>query len=432
MWICKLCYILFLLGLTVFFVLYIDSLALVILLASLMLPVFLKLGLVWFRRQSRAFLSCSADHGTVGKSVPVSLMIENTCPLSFPKAIATIRVQHVFSRKSEQIRLKFPVHGRNTTKLTFWVNPECCGAVKISLEKIRVLDAFCLFHTDLIRKSKKQNPGNQLELLILPESWRMPLTDQSEAVYAPESNQYSDRPGDDPSEIFDIRAYHPGDAVSRIHWKLSSRFWDHSKNSGNSEMNLFVKEFSDPVEKRILLIAEYLPGTVEDRDDLRNMQQAQAMLTLIYSTACGFAEYARRNLESRVSLVWYDGASDEFVSRELTDPEDLKGIFRELYRTLDSMTLKSQILREALTGQTFSSVTMLTNDTGEESLRILEQQVTANRKNLLILDDLDHLEHENSGNPGNTPGIRSDQVAVQMIPPETFRGDDRQLPGIVI
>ncbi|MDE5885572.1 MAG: DUF58 domain-containing protein [Oscillospiraceae bacterium] len=407
MWIFKLCYGLLLLGLAVFFILYIDSLALVILLAALMLPVFLKICLLWLNRKTQAFLSCNADTCTVGKSIPVSLMIENACPLSFPKAIAVIRVQHVFSDNSEQIRLKFPVHGRNTTRLTFWINAECCGAVKISLEKIRVLDYFYLFHTNL----KKQ--GKQAELLVLPEKLQVSLLEQAEAVYAPESNQYGDKPGDDPSEIFNIREYHAGDAVSRIHWKLSSK----------SEEHLFIKEFGYPVEKRILLIAEYLPQAVAD--DLQRMQQAQAILTLIYSVACEFAEYSRQNPQICTSLVWYDGSQDQFISRELRTNQDLEQIFRALYHTLNCMTLKAQILRDALTGQAFSSVTMITNDTGEESLRILEQQVTANQKNLLILKKEPDI-------PEKFPELCSDQVALQIIHPETFQDGTQSIPEILL
>ncbi|MDE6729527.1 MAG: DUF58 domain-containing protein, partial [Oscillospiraceae bacterium] len=410
MWIFKLCYGLLLLGLAVFYILYIDSLALVILLTALMLPVFLKFCLLWLKGKSHAFLSCNADTCTVGKSIPVSLMIENACPLSFPKAIAVIRIRHVFSDKSEQIRLKFPVHGRNTTKLTFWINAECCGAVTISLEKIRVLDYFYLFHTNLkINLTKQQG---QLELLVMPEKLTVTLQEQAEAVYAPESNQHAtNRPGDDPSEIFNIREYHAGDAVSRIHWKLSSK----------SEENLFIREFGYPIEKRILLIAEYLPQAVTD--DLQRMQQAQAILTLIYSVACEFAEYARQNPEICTSLVWYDGSQDQFISHELKTPQDLEQIFRALYHTLHCMTLKAQILRDALTGQAFSSVTMITNDPGEESLRILEQQVTANQKNLLILKS----EHAKA-----FPELHSDQVTLQIISPEILQEETQDIPEIIL
>ena len=42
--------------------------------------------------------------------------------------------------------------------------------------------------------------------------------------------------GDDPSELFALRDYQPGDRMARIHWKLSAR-----------KGEWYVKEFSRPV-----------------------------------------------------------------------------------------------------------------------------------------------------------------------------------------
>ncbi|MDE7122560.1 MAG: hypothetical protein K2O42_10435, partial [Oscillospiraceae bacterium] len=119
----------------------------------------------------------------------------------------------------------------------------------------------------------------------------------------------------------------------------------------------------------------------------------------------------------------YDGSQAQFISLKLKTPQDLEQIFRELYHTLDCMTLKAQILRDALTGQAFSSVTMMTNDPGEESLRILEQQVTANQKNLLILK---------SENAKAFPELRSDQVTLQIISPEILQEETQDIPEIIL
>ena len=100
------------------------------------------------------------------------------------------------------------------------------------------------------------------------------------------------KPGDDPSEIFNIREYHPGDAVSRIHWKLSSK----------SDI-LFIKEFGFPIEKKILLLAEYLPES-ECPAIHSDMKEAQAFLTLIYSLSVRFAES-----ENVAFLAWHDGTA---------------------------------------------------------------------------------------------------------------------------
>ena len=400
MWIFKLCYLLFLIGLTVFYVLYIDSLALVVLMTALILPVLLKLCLIWLKHQSKTSLSCNKDSCAVGQSVPVSLILENDCPLSFAKATAKIRIQHVFSDKAESIRLRFPVHGRNTTRLTFWIKAECCGAVRISLEKIHVLDYFCLFRTNIRKQS------TDLELLILPERLQIPLLEQAESVYAPESNQYANKAGDDPSEIFNIREYHAGDAVSRIHWKLSSK----------SEEHLFLKEFGYPVEKQVLLLAEYLPQP--SADSIQQMKQAQAVLTLIYSIASGLAEHSEKT-GMICTMAWYDGKQQRLISRDLKTLQNLRQIFQDFYHSLNDMICNPQVLHDALTGKQFSSVTLVTNHNSDETIRMLEQQISAYQKNLLIMTE--------------KPAARcSDWVTLQTIHPEAFTEHSQEISEIVI
>ena len=380
MWLVKLIYLILVIGLGIFSVLYIDSLAVVLLLCVLTVPVLLKLCLLWVKLGSQASLNCSTASCTVNQSIPVAVVIENHCPLFFPKAYATVSVCHAFSDAPEKIQLRFPLHGRNTTKLTFYLRPDCCGAVRLKIEKVKILDYFHLFYT----KMKKSNA--ELELLVLPETLHLSLRDTAEAVYSPESNRYApDKAGDDPSEIFSIREYHPGDAVSRIHWKLSSK-----------SDKLFIKEFGYPIEKQILLLAEYLPESEADAPE--KMRKAQAFLTLVYS----FAVQLSRS-ENTVFLAWHDGT--RLVCKALPSGGVLPDMFRELYRALNSMTLEAQDLHDLLSGRQYSSVTLITNDTQAEMLPVLEHHADAGRKNLAVMTE-------------ESISFPSDSVSVRRISPD--------------
>ncbi len=361
MWYMKLIYLILLIGLAVFCVLYIDSLAIVLFLCALVFPVILKLSLLWVKFTTKASLSCQKTSCTVQESVPVSIMIENRCPLFFPKVYASVSVCHAFSDIPESVRLKFPLHGNNTTKLTFYVKPDCCGAVTVRIDNLKILDAMHLFHT------KMKRTDSELELLVLPQKMEILLSETAEAVYSPESNHYANKAGDDPSEIFNIREYHAGDAVSRIHWKLSSK----------SDI-LFIKEFGYPIEKHVLLLAEYLSDT--NTDSLSYMQEAQTFLTLIYSVALRLAE-----TEVHTVLAWHDG--NKLVSHVLKSKEQIPALFRELYLSLTHMAMDAQDLHEILAGQQYSSVTLITNDTQAELLPVLERQTEAVQKNLAILTE---------------------------------------------
>lgn len=390
MLIVKLIYLLLLAGLAVFSVLYIDSLAVILLICALILPVMLKICLLWVKLSAHASLQCNISSCTVHESIPVSVLIENRCPLFFPKVNTSVSVCHAFSHTPETIRLRFPLHGRNTTRLTFYIHAECCGAVQIQLQKLNVLDCFHLFHT----KIKKQD--DEIEILVLPQKLDLLLQETAEAVYTPESNRYADKAGDDPSELFNIREYHAGDAVSRIHWKLSSK-----------SDKLLIKELGFPIEKQVLLLIEYLPGN--DSDAMGKMQQAQAFLTLIYSMAVQLAES-----DMICVLVWCNNS--RLIYKPLKSKNMLPEIFCELYHALDNMIMHTQNLREILAGQQYSSVTLITNDKHAQLLPVLENQTDAGQKNLAVMTE-------------EPCFFSSDSVTVRSILPEQIT---ESISGLVI
>jgi len=390
MWLIKLLYLAVVIGLAIFSVLYIDSLAVVLLLCTLILPVILKLCLLWAKFSTQASLTCNTASCTVNDSVPVSIIVESNCPLFFPKVHTSVSVYHAFDQKTETVRLHFPLHGKNITRLTFYVRPEYCGAVTIRLNPLKILDYLHLFHT----RMKRVN--SELELLVLPEELHLSVSRTAEAVYSPESNFYANKAGDDPSEIFDIREYHDGDAVSRIHWKLSSK-----------SDKLFIREFGFPIEKHVLLLAEYLPE--QEEDSVSQMHQAQAFLTLIYSLAICVSKP-----DMTAVLAWNDG--NKLHYQALKSKEMLPEIFSQLYRSLLHMSLETQDLREILSGQEYSSVTLITNDKNAELLPFLEKQAEASQKNLVILQD-------------QPATLFTDHVSVRTASPDSLTDD---LAGLIL
>ena len=388
MWYVKLLYLAVLAGLAVFSILYIDSLAIVLLLCTLILPVFLMISLIWVRCSTQASLQCTVSSCTVNESVPVSVIVENKCPLFFPKVYTSVSVSHALGEKTETVRLRFPLHSRNITKLTFYIRPDCCGSVKILLNPLKILDYLHLFHIRMKRMNYES------ELLVLPEKLSLPVNFSAEAVYDPEGTHYANKSGDDPSEIFNIREYHEGDAVSRIHWKLSSK-----------SDKLFIREFGFPIEKQVLLLAEYLPS--QEEDAFYRMQQAQSFLTLVYSLAFLMAE-----ADMSAALAWHD--SGKLLYKPLKSADSLPDIFRELYHSLEHMSLDAQDLRELM--QEYSSVTLVTNDTYAELLPVLEKQMQAAQKNLIILNQ-------------KTLSFPADSVSVRTVSPDTITED---MTGLIL
>lgn len=117
--------------------------------------------------------------------------------------------------------------------------PARCGCYRIAAARAERLDPLGLFR-------KKLSCGEAAHMLVLPR--RFPL----EVELADTGDFWADtepastlRPGNDPSETFQIREYAPGDPIRQIHWKLSEK-------SGKT----LVRDFGLPVVRSMLLLIE--------------------------------------------------------------------------------------------------------------------------------------------------------------------------------
>ncbi|MEE5993011.1 MAG: DUF58 domain-containing protein [Oscillospiraceae bacterium] len=355
----KIIYLLTLAGLTTFYVLYIDSLPLLLLITALIIPIFMKLSVLLLHFMSECSISCQAHTSTAETIVPVTMVLESKCPLFFSRGEARIRITHKFAPKPEIIKLKFPVHPRNTTRLTFYVQADYCGAVQVKLDKVKVYDLFRLFHTNIRSQHRKDT------ILILPKPVTIPMDESAPPIEQMESNRYADRAGDDPSELYAVREYMAGDPVSRMHWKLSSRL-----------DKLMLKEFGFPIEKFALILIEYYPNE-------KAFQDAQAFLTLVYSIA-----FQMIRMEHPCMLAWYDGNQGEMLQYQPDSEQALVEVFRNLYRSMKTMTGDSSAIREGLTGLVFSSATLISNYPESTLLPLLEEELTANQKTFIPVTDL--------------------------------------------
>lgn len=357
----KLVYLALLIALTVFYVLYIDSLPLMMLGAALIVPLILKICLLVLHGSASADISCQMETCSAGETVPVTVTVRNRSRLSFPCGEARVRISHSFGTGREVIRLRFPVQDQNSTRLTFYIGADSCGTLTVSLHRVYVFDHFRLFHTKLSGKSRK------LQLLVLPKPVLLPLDASAPPVENPESLRYADKPGDDPSELFGIREYRDDDPVSRIHWKLSSR-----------SDTLLVKEFGSPVDKHALLLAEYRAPS----DRQQALRDADALLTLLYSLSCQLIEAVHP-----VTIAWFDRRRGEVIQQSPADKSELAGTFRQLYMSLPYLGADAEAFRTALGAVKYSSAHVFTNVPDTVMPGIAEHSIAANHRTFYLVPE---------------------------------------------
>ena len=351
----KLLYAALVISVAVFYVLYIDSFPLVVLVCLLLIPIILRTALFWLHMTSGSELCFRRGGCRVGESVPVTLLIESKCPFSFPRAEAELTVRHSFSRKCETVRMKFPLQARNVTRLTFYVTPDRCGIVEIRVKRLRAYDIFCLFRTNLRRTV------DTTTLLVLPEPLSLPMQDGAPPVEQPDGERFSGKAGEDPSEVFAIREYRPGDQVSRMHWKLSSR----------SE-ELLVKDFSAPIRKNCLLYLEYHP--------VKDLLTAETLVKFSYSIA-----HALVGGGYICDIAWTDSRTGTVQLHKPETLEELDAAFAALYDCLYSLRTNADAARETFSAMPYSSATVLTNDPDPVLTGFLTEDLQANRRNLICI-----------------------------------------------
>lgn len=118
------------------------------------------------------------------------------------------------------------------------------------------------------------------------ESWscrvpfRLTVTLESAPAYPEDCQEYAqDRRGLDRTEVYQIREYVPGDSLSQIHWKLTSK-----------RETLLVREPACPVEQSLLFLVDRTWGTLEPSQADTLMEAAasisQALCDQAFPSAC--------------------------------------------------------------------------------------------------------------------------------------------------
>lgn len=139
-----------------------------------------------------------------------------------------------------------------------------CGKVTFRCAAVQVCDMFGLFRV-------KAKPFAEVCAVAYPHYVRI-ATELSNATIGATRNDgmMQNRKGSDPSEMFDIRDYVPGDDVRTIHWKLSGKTDD-----------LIVRQASDPSHYNIALLPDFGRSCLSRADAQKELNAAVAIAASI-------------------------------------------------------------------------------------------------------------------------------------------------------
>ena len=166
-------------------------------------------------------------------------------------AVAVLTAENLLTGEKETLRLSAAPLPRRNESAAFTLTSRHCGTFLVTAEKLRLRDWTGVFYIP-IRCAVRE------KCTVLPETFPVELIGDPSPAPDDDSDRYSPfSPGNDPTEIFDLREYVPGDDLRRLHRKLSEKL-----------DKPVVKTDSLPVRRRLLLfrapaVAEGTPDEID-------------------------------------------------------------------------------------------------------------------------------------------------------------------------
>ncbi len=199
-------------------------------LVLLMLFLYSLISCVWALATAHCRQAVSVQMVSRGETAYLLLAQDHRCPLP----VAPIRGKYRYA--GQESECVFPAAPFRKHELRLPLTARHVGRYDALLDHLEVQDVFGLF----LMKKKPWNPGAELVVLPRPfdiEKPRFTLGDDGSAALA--------RTQEDYNAPEDVRSYRPGDAMKRIHWKLSSR-----------KRELLVRRFETPAPPDTLILVD--------------------------------------------------------------------------------------------------------------------------------------------------------------------------------
>lgn len=224
------------------------------------------------------------------------LTINNKSIFPFPMAIVKIEYLNKFSSLPNNMFISVPIHPHTIQTITFNLSSDYCGIINVKIKSIKLFDYIKLFSCNI--KSE-----NNTEVFIIPEIFNDIPENDIKTISADDSEKFSKlKSGDDPSEIFELKNYVPGDKINRIHWNLSSK-----------QNQLITKHYSQCISSPIIIIPDI-------NFDQISLLEIDAVLELFYGISFYFTENEIIHkiymplFSENVNVVDYDTLNDCYIN----------------------------------------------------------------------------------------------------------------------
>ena len=346
----------------IFYIMYLWNFALVLLIIMIALPVIMFVTTLIASRNMDVEMMLKNNTAAKNENFPVQIKINNRSIFPVGKAEVHIHYYNVFNNQINTFQLFMPIQSRNTQSITFQLSSKYCGIVNILCKQICIFDPLRIFKFRIGRNISVQ-------AAIMPEGHEIDgIVNHTDRVND-ESDCFSEhKPGDDPSEVFDLRGYHPGDKLNRIHWKLSSK-----------KDEFIVKDYSLPVDIPCLVFV-----------NLRCYEDSKYTLPVfdtLMETVVSVSQFLIEN-ERPHTIVYYNGKAGEFAEKNITDMDSMTVTVQELVMSVSDNLFcdpPENYFRLCEKDLCLSSFTFITSLPDTPVLEYIDDSIDADIKNGIVV-----------------------------------------------
>nr|WP_319487511.1 DUF58 domain-containing protein [uncultured Caproiciproducens sp.] len=275
-----------------FFIFFKEYLSFFTLIFVLLLPFISWMFMLPAVRKTTVELQIKNSLADKNEDFSLLIVLKNASALPVARAQIRFFCENSLSGEEQNQILVLPISAHTEQNVEYRMQSGHIGRVTAELTQIRYYDFLGIF-------TLKLTPNAQAEIFITPKIHLIDGKIDLTAAAGMENSSYSKvKPGDDPSEIFDVRAFRSGDRLRSIHWKLSSKLDE-----------LMVKEFSLPANSELLLLVELLAPDM-------------TVLDALIETAASLSHFFSENQISH-RIEWFDKKKNQFHTASIENDEDL-------------------------------------------------------------------------------------------------------------
>ncbi len=250
------------------------------------------------------------------------------------------------------------------------VSKEQCGEIMVRCQEAYVYDLLGLFRVPI-------KSFGEMTTIIYPQKVQMHV-EMSKDIYGRprEEGQIQNRKGNDPSEMFDIREYVPGDDIRAVHWKLSSK-----------TDTLILREASDPSHYNLAVLIDL--GLEQENEPV-----SSASLNAAIAYGSGIMEKLVRQRVAFCVVIPTKTGLRVYEIREERDFHQFCAIWYGIPMQKNAGTGFQLFLREQME-QKFTRLLILTAGKYEQDLKGMDQRIGIT---VIGTTQEDHILHTNLGN----------------------------------